>query len=104
MHTLDLGAVEQNIARQALQAGAPLPDRIKNAPELKLGLELYLNAFFDLDAERPSSFDIGSIPWSKMKDYACFYDFDEDQTEDLIFFIKRMDAAYIKRQKAKQKA
>lgn len=103
MHTLEIGAVEQSFAKQAMRAGAPLPDRIANAPELIEGLELYFQAFLDLDGERDTGMGIGSIPWSKVKEYANFYDFDDEQTEDLFFFIKRMDSAYIKRQNAKQK-
>lgn len=100
---LDLGTIEHNIAKQSMQAGAPLPDRIANAPELKLGLELYFQAFLDLDGERDSSMGIAPIPWSKVKTYAEFYGFSKEQTEDLFFFIRKMDNAYIKRENAKQK-
>jgi hypothetical protein len=45
-HLLELGPHEQAIAKQAMRAGQPLPDRIANAPELEVGLQLYLQAFF----------------------------------------------------------
>lgn len=101
MYALDLGTLEQNIAKQAMKAGAPMPERIANAPELKQGLELYLDAFYDLDSERGVSETLGSIPWSKIKDYAEFYDFDEEQTECLFFFIREMDRAHRKRMNKK---
>jgi hypothetical protein len=104
LHTLELGAIEHNIAKQALMAGAPMPDRILNAPELKQGLELYFQAFLDLDGERDHSMGVSPIPWSKVKEYAEFYGFDEEQTEDLLFFIRRMDNAHMNRLKSKKKA
>jgi hypothetical protein len=100
---LDMGAIEQNIAKQAMLAGAPMPDRIANAPELKQGLELYLQAFFDLDSERNNSMGPSFIPWSKMLEYAKHYLFDEEQTENLFFFIRQMDSAHLKRLEKKSK-
>lgn len=103
MHTLELGAVEHTFAKQAMLAGAKLPDRIANAPELINGLELYFQAFLDLDGERETGMSVGPIPWSKVKEYAKFYEFSDEQTEDLFFFIRKMDAAHIKRLNSKQK-
>lgn len=100
---IELGPIEKNIALQAVRSGQPLPDRIANAPELKLGLQLYLTAFFDLDAERESSMSIGRIPWSAIDRYARAYDLDSEQYEDMHFFIKQMDSEHIKRIKAKEK-
>jgi hypothetical protein len=92
---IELGPSEQNIAKQALRQGQPLPDRIANAPELNLGLALYLNAFFELDTERTNGFGLGRIPLSTIRDYAIGYEFDEHQTEDLFMYVKRMDIAYL---------
>lgn len=85
-----------------MRSGQPLPDRIANAPELVFGLQLYLTAFFDLDAERESSMSIGRIPWSAIDRYARAYDFDESQYEDLHYFVKQMDSKHIERIKAKE--
>ena len=103
-----MGPHEQTIAKQAIRAGQPIPARIANAPELHVGLELFLIAFFDLDTERQAGFSIGPIPWSKCREYANAYQFDEELTEDLMFFVKQLDNAHMKRaereSKAKQKA
>lgn len=108
MYLLEMGPHEQTIAKQAIRAGQPIPARIANAPELHVGLELFLNAFFDLDTERQAGFSIGPIPWSKIREYAAAYRFDEDLTEDLFYFIKQLDNANMARiereQKAKSKA
>jgi len=99
-----MGPHEQTIAKQAVRAGQPIPSRIANAPELHIGLELFINAFFDLDTERQAGFSIGPIPWSKIKEYSEAYRFDEDLTEDLFYFVKALDNAHMKRLEANAKA
>jgi len=88
-----MGPIEQNIAKQAMRSGQPLPERIANAPELKPGLSLYLQAFFDLDAERTHALTLTPIPWTSIKAYAEAYEFDDEQTEDLLYHVRRMDDA-----------
>lgn len=83
--------------------GQPIPDRIKNAPELLPGLGLYLGAFFDLDSERTHAFGPAAIPITAILAYAAAFKFDEDQTEDLIYFIREMDKENLKRVNEKQK-
>lgn len=100
---MEMGPHEQAIAKQAVQRGQPLPERIANAPELLLGLQLYLQAFFDLDSERSHSTGLVAIPWTSINEYAKAFDFDEDQTEDLFFFIRKMDASHLKRLELKNK-
>ena len=80
-----------------MRSGNPLPERIANAPELIVGLQLYLNAFFDLDCERSHAMAPTAIPWSSVSDYARAYEFSDEQTEDLHFFIRRMDMMHLKR-------
>lgn len=94
---LEMGPIEQSIAKQAMRAGNPLPKRIAEAPELRPDLALYLQAFFDLDSERNHSLAPTAIPWSKIKDYAVTYEFSEEQTEDLLFFIRQMDSEHLQR-------
>lgn len=101
MYLLELGPIEQNIAKQAMRTGQPMPERIANAPELKMGLQLYMQAFFELDCERSHALAPTSIPRSKVEDYARAYDFDEEQTEDLHYFIRQMDNKHIERLTAK---
>jgi hypothetical protein len=90
---------EKNLIKQARLMGQPIPDRIKNKPFLKTGLNLYFNAFLDLQSDRN---DNGNIPWTVKVTYARFYEFDEIQTENLIYFLSRMDEAYNKWSKKNQ--
>src|SRR5688572_16692728 len=98
-----MGKAEQSIARQAMRRGAPIPDRIANAPELQVGLQLYLQAFFDLDSERTHGNGLAPIPWTAIKEYATAFELDEEQTDDLFYFVKRMDSEHLKRLEAKSK-
>jgi hypothetical protein len=95
----DLGPTEKTIVKNAIRMGVEIPDRILNAPKLALGLSLYWNAFFDLDSERSHAFAPTTIPWSKIREYANLYEFDEEQTEDLIFLIRKMDKAHLEKMK-----
>lgn len=88
------GPNEQTLAKQSYRMGLPLPDFIANAPELLQGLQLYLQAFFDLDTERSHAAGIVLIPWSAIKDYALANEFSEEQSEDLQFLIRKMDIAH----------
>jgi hypothetical protein len=70
----------------------PLPRALQNAPELRLGLELYYDAFWDLNTCRPGG---GYIAWSVIKDYAACWELSEDQTVDLFAHVRAMDKAFL---------
>lgn len=93
------------MARQAIANRRPLPKILADEPPTtQLGLSLYLQAFFDLDSERPPSFNgIRRIPKSAVRAYAKEFDFDDDQTDALDYYIGEMDSAYIKRQEEKHR-
>lgn len=90
-----MGQIERRIVEESYRRRSKLPDRIQNAPQLRLGLELYYIAFIDLSTCRTTGFGAGPIPWSVVQDYADTFDFDEDQTEALHYFVRKMDAAYL---------
>lgn len=90
-----MGKLEQNIAKQAVQAGKEIPDRIKNAPSLEIGLDLYLSAFFDLESDRQIGFGIGPISWSVVNEYTKANQFDDEQRQKLQRYVKAMDSVYL---------
>jgi hypothetical protein len=100
---LELGPSEQGIAKQAVRSGQPVPERIANAPQLRFGLQFYLQAFFDLDSDRQVGMSLGRIPWSVVTKYAEVYRLTEEDTERLHYFIRAMDIAYLKWQQEKDK-
>jgi hypothetical protein len=95
LYKLEQGEVEELILQQVAKNNAPLPDRIKNAPQLNWGLELYYSAFFDLSSCRPLGFSPGQIRWIDIHDYADKLFLNEDQREDLHVYIRAMDATYL---------
>lgn len=74
----------------------PIPDRIANAPELKMGLDLYMVGWMDLDTCRPSGLAEGSIPWTAVQKYTEVYHFTPEQAESLHYHIKQMDSSYFR--------
>jgi hypothetical protein len=91
---LEQGPVEQDIIKQAFLMRMPVPEKIRNAPQLRLGLELYLEAFYDLNSCRPAAWGIAPIPWTAMRDYADAYDFEDDQRERLMRHVPLLDQAF----------
>ncbi len=95
LYLLEQGSVEKTIIRQCLKDKRPLPEKIRNAPTLQWGLELFYNAFFDLHTCRPVGMVEMGIRWLDIKQYCLFEGFDEEQTEDAFYFIRMMDNAYL---------
>ena len=101
-YTLTQAPAEQAIIRQCMREGLPLPNRIANAPELQLGLELYYDAFWELSTSRPSGFGVGPIPWLAVCEYARAYDFDEEQSVWLQQLVRVMDKTYLEHHASKE--
>lgn len=96
LYTAEYGELESTLIRHAKQNQESVPAPILNAPELKLGLQVYLQAFFDLEADRQQSMGIGRIPGYAIRRYAKDMEFDEDQSDLLNRYVRAMDIAYIK--------
>lgn len=94
-----MGKIEKNIVRQSLRFDRSIPDKIVNSPKLNQGLQLYLEAFFELITERSVGMEVGYIPRSVIIEYARFYEFDDEQTYCLLYIIQYMDREYVNFQK-----
>lgn len=81
----------------------PFPKAIQNAPVLWMGLELFFGAYGDLDGDRPSGWNVRPIPWTAMRDYCDCYEITGEQREDLFYFVRAMDRAYMKKEEQKNK-
>ena len=93
---MEQAPVEQRIIKQCLRERLPLPKRIANAPELWLGLELFYDAFWDLNSCRDAGWSLGPVPWTVIHDFATAFQLDDEQFDDLYYYIRRMDDAYLK--------
>ncbi len=62
-----------------------------------MGLELYYKAFFDLSSCRTGLHGSeGPILWTALDRWAEKYELDEEQWEDLVYYIGQMDEVYLK--------
>lgn len=69
---------------------------------MRLGLALYFNAWFELDDERRvNEAGVGRIPLGPILTYAREYGFSYEQREDLVFYIRHMDKAFVQSVKDK---
>jgi len=82
----------------------PVPDKFKNKPELKSGLELYWKAFQDLSSDRDIGMGIGPIPWSSIHAWGSRNHIWGDDFERLVMMIHGLDAVYMDKQAKKSKS
>lgn len=84
---------------RATQQRMPIPDKIANSPELQDGLQFYYMAHVELGTTRGES---GYIPWTAVYEYCKAYELVGEDAEDLIYLMRKMDAALIKFHKDRQ--
>lgn len=102
---MEQGLHEKKLREIARVTGMPLPDRIKNKPEIIPGLEIYWKAFTELTADRSIGMGEGPIPWTAMNQWAIRHGFRGDEFDRLIDIIREVDTAYMElRNKAHKKA
>lgn len=73
----------------------PLPERIANAPELQVGLDLFYVAFLELGTCRSIGMAEGPIPWDAIQTYCGAYDIVGEQREDLFYHVRELDHVYM---------
>ncbi len=89
--------MEQKILRDCYRFGMPIPEKIQNAPELLPGLELYHQAFLDLNSCRALSEVMGPIPILAMLEYCWIHEIDGEQREDFLWLLQRLDLKFMQR-------
>lgn len=63
---------------------------------MELGLELYWQAFVELNTCRSASIDGAlPIPFTAIVEYGRIFDFEGEQFSDLLFIVRRMDDVYL---------
>lgn len=85
-----------------MRQGMQIPNAIKDAPTLHLGLELYMSAWLDLNTCRSVGMGEGPIPWLAVHEWANQHELDDDQREALHVFIVALDAAYFEHRERKR--
>ena len=90
-----MGQVEQRMIRECYLRKKALPERIQNAPDLFVGLELYFTAFTELNTCRSTGWSAGPIPSWCIDEFADRLELTEDEAEDLHYHIRMMDKAFL---------
>lgn len=80
----------------------PLPEAIRNAPELCAGLELFYQGFLDLATHRQASLGTSWIPTLAIFDYCDRIGLEGEQRQDFVDVIKRLDFHYLEWNRGKQ--
>lgn len=83
------------LIKNCIADGRDIPEKFKNAPELRSHLALYYDAFTELGSCRSYGMGVGMIPWTAAKDYAVFHCFDEDQFRLLTWYLREMDEVFL---------
>ena len=102
LYFLEQGPIEKIIIRQCLKEKRDFPEKIKNAPELINGLDIFWDAFMELSDSRPSGMGYGCIPWVVINQYCRYHKFSADQEEAMHYHLKEMDLVFISHHARKQ--
>ena len=74
-----------------MATGNPIPPSIAEAPDLWNHNILFWNGFTDLVNSRTVGMEVGPIPWHCIYAYCQAYELDDEQTEDMLYFVHAMD-------------
>lgn len=81
---------EDRILAAALEAGHDAPESIAEAPDVRLDLSFYFEAYLHLSTTRPAGFGPRPIPWTAIQAYAEAHEFDDP--DEFRAIIARTDA------------
>ena len=87
----DHSSVEENIIRQCIREGLPLPGRIQEAPTLSQYDAFYYIGFMDLTTCRNDPYM--GISWRDIVEYCNFHDIQDK--EEFIYTIQCIDSEYL---------
>ena len=99
MHGLENPAdARRTISKQAKRFGTAKP---KPAPKLRVGLAWYLESFSELDTCR--QIENAPIPFVAITAYASHHGLEGDDIDDLMYYVRSMDNAFLKHSIEKQR-
>lgn len=98
---LEQEPVEQQIIIRCLRENREFPEKIRDAPSLFIGLELFFRAWTELGSCRSSGWEEGAIPWTAINDYALRYGIEDELYDDLLYYVRMLDIAYLTHRRAK---
>ena len=87
-----------------MRFGLPIPERIKEAPELWLGNELFYTGFLELTSCRSIGPALGPIPLLSILEYCIIKGIEGEQQDDFVWVIQRLDHKYLEWSRARAKS
>lgn len=81
-----------------INLGKPIPDKLANPPQIALGTEFYIGAYFELDTERSKSMGTERIPFSSILYYGQYMGFIDDALDDFVYLMRAIDNAMLKQE------
>jgi len=94
------GSNASTLQRQLKRLGLD-DNRAMTSPELNDGLVFYVEIFFKLTTDRLH--EMGPIPTMTILNFANYYDFNQEEENDLLFFIRAMDNTFLEHVSEEQK-
>ena len=88
----------------ARKQNMPVPDKIKNAPVLNMGLLFFWKAYQDLTSDRDVGMGVGPIPWLSMSEWGSRHRVRGDDFERLVYILRAMDATFMEHSGKKSKS
>ena len=94
------GSNAATLQRQLKRAGLE-DNKALASPDLNGGLVFYVDMFFKLTTDRLH--EMGPIPTMAILNFANYYDFSQEEENDLLFFIRAMDNTFLEHVAAENK-
>jgi len=103
LYQLQQGPSELTILEAAARrADGRIPNSIQNAPELRMGLQLYFSGFLDLSNCRSAGMVEGPIPWTAIQAYCVWMELDEETSLNMHYHIGKLDEVRYKHLRSKE--
>lgn len=81
----------------------PVPEPLRDPPEIEQGLEIYWVAYAEVSTDRPMGFGAAPIPWTAIQRWGEVHELNEDQMTLLHTFLRSMDAEFMAYYEEKEK-
>lgn len=96
MYGLTFGPHQDQIAAAAEEMGQPIPETVSDRPEIRPDLEIYWEAYMDLNGTRASGFGLGPIPWTALDRFAARHGLDDpEEFQNLKEIVWLVDKEYL---------
>ncbi len=90
---MEFGGSNASTLQRQLERAGLTDNKAITSPDLNEGLVFYVDIFFKLTNDRLH--EMGPIPTMAILNFANYYDFNQEEENDLLFFIRAMDNTFL---------